>query len=962
MPDTQPRATEPTGTPADGESPDRIDAFVSLDLETTGLDVETDTIIEVGVVRFGRAGIEERWETLVNPGQPIPPEVQELTGIDDIAVASAPAAPGVMAQLAEFIGDLPIVGQNIQFDLNFLEAEDLIPRGASYDTWELASILLPRADRLNLATLAEALGVEMPVAHRALADAVGAAEVFIELLQRLEALPRSLLLELHSFATRAQWPAARLIEDALAHGGGRDALAGIDEEEAAAIVAALPLPPVAEAPPALVPADHNEPLTDADIDALFTELANRTDLMPGFERRHGQEEMAAAFATILGHGGELAVEAGTGTGKSLAYLLPALLHAARNDDRVVISTHTRNLQDQLAEREIPIAAPIVEAVAEIDEGALRTTVLKGRSNYLCLERWAQVRADISPRSEAEARLFGRIATWLPGTETGDLSELYMTSAEEPAWAQVSAGDTDCLSRRCPYVRDGSCFLLRARQRAAAAHVVVVNHALLLASAVSGSQAMPPFRHLVVDEAHRLEGVATQQYTRSWSINELRDLLDDLGTADRHGNPGLTRRLVRGSGEADLLLSPTAGLQALGDDLGASVRSLRDEMTPAANALRAFARNFDDGSNGRTEVSLTHAKRSSPEWEAVEEAGTHLDVALLLMRERLGTIGDALTSLGGDDPDDPLGLDVARAFDRTEVLRHAIRESVLTVARDQIVWVALGEGDVRVSLAPLDVGPPLVEDLFGERDSVLVTSASLKAGDSFSHSLGPLGLQAADQLDVPSPFDYRRQALVILVEDMPEPGMPGYHVAIEDVLHDAAIAADGRTLGLFTSHAAVRQAQAELKPRLAEAEIRVLAQRLDGSPGRLLRMLMDQPRTLLLGTAAFWEGVDVPGDALSQIAIARLPFPVPSDPIYAGRAGQFEDPFGEYALPGALLRFKQGFGRLIRGPQDRGVLLVLDARIHRRRYGARFIAALPELEVRTLHSRDVPAAVAEWLRP
>ena len=276
----------------------------------------------------------------------------------------------------------------------------------------------------------------MPVAHRALADAIGAAEVFIELLQRLEALPRSLLLELHSFARRAQWPAARLIEDALARGGGRDALTGIDEEEAAAIVAALPLPPVAEAPPPLVPIEHTTPLAEGDIDALFTELANRTDLMPGFERRHGQEEMAAAFATILGHGGELAVEAGTGTGKSLAYLLPALLHAARNDDRIVISTHTRNLQDQLAEREIPIAAPIVEAVAGIDEGALRTTVLKGRSNYLCLERWAQVRADRSPRSEAEARLFGRIATWLPGTETGDLSELYMTSCRG---AGVGAG-------------------------------------------------------------------------------------------------------------------------------------------------------------------------------------------------------------------------------------------------------------------------------------------------------------------------------------------------------------------------------------------------------------------------------------------------------------------------------------------------------------------------------------------
>lgn len=945
-----------SGRPDEAET-----SFISLDLETTGLDVETDTIIEVGAVRFSRAGIEERWETLVNPGQAIPIEVQELTGIDNAAVASAPAAPGVMAQLAEFIGERPIVGQNIQFDLDFLAAEDLVPPGVSYDTWELASILLPRADRLNLAALAEALGVEMPVAHRALPDAIGAAEVFMELLRRLDALPRSLLLELHSFATRAEWPAARLLEDALARGGGRDTLDGIDAEEAAAIVAALPLPPVEEPPPPLAPGERPTPLTGEDIDALFTELANRVDLMPGFERRHGQEDMAAAFATILGHGGELAVEAGTGTGKSLAYLLPALLHAVRNDDRVVISTHTRNLQDQLAEREIPIAAPVVEAVAGLEAGSLRTTVLKGRSNYLCLERWAGVRADLAPRSEAESRLFGRIAMWLPGTETGDLTELYMTSTEEPAWSLVSAGDVDCLSRRCPYVRDGSCFLLRARQRAAASHLVVVNHALLLASAVSGSQAMPPYRHLVVDEAHRLEAVATQQYTHSWSIHELRDLLEDLGSADRHGNPGLARRLVRGSGEADLLLSPTAGLQILGDDLGTAVRSARDLVTPTANTLRLFARNFDDGSNGRTEVSVSAAKHSSPEWEAVEEACTRLDVALLLVRERLAAVADALENVGSGDPDDPIARDVSRAIDRAEAQRQSIRESVLTVVRDQIVWVTLGEGDVRVSLAPLDVGPALAEDLFGDRESVLVTSATLKAGDSFAHSLRPLGLESADRLEVPSPFDYRRQALAILVEDMPEPGMPGYDVAVEDVLHDAAIAADGRTLGLFTSHGAVRRAQSELRSRLAESEIRVLAQRLDGSPGRLLRLLMEQPRTLLLGTAAFWEGVDVPGEALSQIAIARLPFPVPSDPIYAGRAEQFEDPFAEYALPAALLRFKQGFGRLIRGPEDRGVLLVLDARIHRRQYGQQFIEALPDLEVRTLHSRDVPGAVADWLQ-
>ena len=937
-----------------------LDDFVAIDLETTGLNMETDVIIEVGATRFDRSGRRENFSTFVNPGRLVPREVRELTGITDADLAGAPRFVAVRDALVRFIGGRTIVGQNIAFDLAFLRAEQIHAAGLTFDTWELASVLLPTAARLNLASLAAAVGVSMPVAHRALADAEATRDIFLALLGRLEALPRSLLLELRAFAARAGWAFAALIDDALVHGGG----GALDVAEAAAIVAALPAPPVRAVARPLVPREQPEAPTAAEIEALFALAAARTDLMPGYERREGQEQMARAVAGHLGTGGALAVEAGTGTGKSLAYLLPALLHALRNDDRVVISTHTLNLQDQLATKELPLATALVETHAGTP-GALRTTVLKGRGNYLCLERWAQVRMDPSPRTEPEARLFGRIAAWLPETDTGDLAELYMTSQERPAWDQVAAEGTDCLQRRCAYVREGSCFLLRARQRAAAAHAVIVNHALLLANAARGDQVLPPFRHLVIDEAHRLEDVATQHYGAAFSVRELRELVESLGQVARHGGPGFARRLQGIGGGHALALSPLAALAPLADRLLIAVQATAERVRPVGEALRAFAEEYAEesaGSGGRHEISLSAARRAQPAWEDVEETAMQLDLALQILAERVGQVRDAAGALpeGASDLVAALRAEAAHAADALVAARDTLRRATLQPRRDDIAWLATGEGDQRLHIAPLEVADRLAEDLYGERDSVLVTSATLTAAGSFDFSLDRLGLRDADTLEIPSPFDYRRAVLALAVEDLPEPGMPGYERALHETIAEAARAAGGRTLVLFTSHAAVRGAASALRDALAASDIVVLAQGIDGSPGRLLRMLVERPRTLLLGTAAFWEGVDVQGDALSQIIIARLPFPVPNEPIYAGRAEQFSDPFGEFAVPQSVLRFRQGFGRLIRSAQDRGVFVVLDSRITRRSYGATFLEALPDCDLRRVRADDVPAAVARWL--
>ena len=937
--------------------------FVALDLETTGLNPEVDEITEIGATRFDRDGGSEQFHTLVNPGRLIPPEIQQLTGISDRDVADAPRFERIASEFATFVGNRSIVGQNVKFDLNFLSRAGIDLPGPAYDTWEIASVLLPTADHLNLATLAELLEVQPREAHRALADAETTRDIFLALLRRFEALPRSLLSELHDFAAAARWTAATLIAEALLRAPEAPA---IDEAEAAAIVERLRQPHPIEAVEPLAPRDDPVTVRADEVAGVFETAGRRADLFADYEARPGQVQMARAVAGQLTHGGELAIEAGTGVGKSLGYLVPALLHAGRNQDRVVVSTHTINLQEQLARHDVPLAAGLIEASTGEPADQLRASVLKGRSNYLCLDRWAQARLEARPRNEPEARLFGRIANWLPSTETGDVAELYMTSDEQPAWSRLSADGTDCLSRRCSFVRDGSCFLLRARQRAAGAHVVIVNHALLLANAARDDQLLPPFRHLVVDEAHRLEDVATQHFGSSFSARDARELLDRAGPNERHGALGLARRLRQGELSASTAaLSPVAGFTSLAEQIEPAVAGGRDALRTLTETLRDFARaQFEDGRlPNRYELPLTRGVRSQPQWEDIEETAIQLDLALQVLSSRLGVVADTLVAVPDSIPDaravGPLALGLRST---AEELRGVLNHAVLSPTKDDVSWMVIADGDIRINLAPLDVAPRLQAELFDGRESVLATSATLQTGGSFAFSLRRLGLEEAETLVVPSPFDFRRAVLTLVVDDLPQPGMPGYEFALHEVLSDATLAAGGRTLSLFTSHAALRAAAETLREELSPRNIRVLAQRVDGSPARLLRMLQKQPKTVILGTAAFWEGVDVPGEALSQIVIARLPFPVPTDPVYAGRAEQFQDPFAEFALPQSVLRFRQGFGRLIRRTTDRGVFLIADSRVARRDYGAAFLEGLPDTELRRLKADEVAAAVADWLAP
>lgn len=931
----------------------RAPEFVAVDIETTGLDASSDRIIEIGAVRFSREGVIDRFQTLVRPGVPIPPAIRLMTSIRDEDVLDAPPPAQAVSEFAVFAGGRPLVGHNVAFDLGFLMEAGAPMPGPGLDTYELASVLLPTSDRLDLASLAAALDVELEQHHRALPDAEATAGVMLALLDRLDALSSRALRDLASLAARAEWALAPLFADALAARSGKTPVSGAP--------ATLGRPAPESLSPPLHLGAHDDPrlVNDEDVERLFAEAGRSPDLLPSFEARMGQAAMARAVATNIAHGGHLAVEAGTGTGKSLAYLLPALLHALRNEDRVVVSTQTLNLQEQLAARDLPAAAALVERAEGAPPGTIRASVLKGRANYLCLERWTQSIEETDEITPAEARVLGRVAVWLDETERGEVSELYLRNDERPSWRALAADSNDCLARRCAFVRDGSCFLQRARAEAAAAHVVIVNHALLLANAASDDQVLPPFHHLVVDEAHRLEAVATSQFSGAVGVPELNAIVEEAGTSGRAS--GSLAGALRTAAMLDPMpLSPLAGLAALADDVATAAARVEARIPDLEAALLGYIEEFAERED-EPRVSITPGRRAQPLWGNVEEAALHAELAADELARRLDHAREAVEAQPADGPAlDGLRTGLVRTRDAAARAATTLREAVQRADPEQIVWLSADGRGPRVRVAPLDVGPRLTDELYARRDSVLATSATLTSGGSFAYSVRGLGLFEPDTLDVGSPFDYRRAALVLVVEDVPEPEAPGYTMAAHDVLAAATRAAGGRTLSLFTSHGGVRSAADALRGRLSVDDIAVLAHDVDGGPARLLRSLATRPRSLVLGTASFWEGVDVRGPALSLLAVARLPFPVPTDPVHAARAGQYEDPFAEYTLPQAVLRFRQGFGRLIRSAEDRGVFLVLDRRVLSRDYGSTFLDALPDCERLVLPAGDVPGAIADWL--
>ena len=671
--------------------------------------------------------------------------------------------------------------------------------------------------------------------------------------------------------------------------------------------------------------------------------------MDQYEDRPTQREMARTIATLYNDEGVGLLEAGTGVGKSLGYLLPALRWAALSGERTVVSTNTINLQEQLVRKDLPFLARALEG-----EQKVRFALLKGWRNYLCLLRLEQAKLIGADLFDSSSGGLEDISRWASTTTDGSLGDL----AEPPppeVWDEVAAEPDLCTRAACPHYQ--RCFLFTARRAAATADIVVVNHHLLMSDvAVRRAQrnweetaVIPAYTRLVVDEGHHLEDAAAAHLGESATRAGMLRLLSRLQRPAGSRRSGLLALLEQRLRARDDMFSH-ASLDLLDKKIAPAVYSSREKGTVVFDLLEAFLRNAD-----QPVVRLTGDFDTDPIWKAGLSAALSdlftetavLSDSLALVRERLEA--EPLK----DEPTAVLVAEMRGVGRRLEGLASALHGALEPgpKAAARVRWVETRgrAGNVAVTWVPLDLAPILRADLFARVKTAVVTSATLATDSKFEFLARRLGV---DQLEIPpvtasfaSPFNYAIQSVVAIPTDTPAPNADaaGHLLAVIRMISDFAEASDGGLFVLFTSHRDVRESALALRASGAMQD-RPLLVHGDESRDVLLERFRQSGRAVLLGTSSYWEGVDVPGHALRGLLIARLPFRVPTEPVTAANCeailDQGGDPFAEYMVPHAALRLKQGFGRLIRTATDRGAVIIADPRVITKKYGGELMRALP----------------------
>ncbi len=617
-----------------------------------------------------------------------------------------------------------------------------------------------------------------------------------------------------------------------------------------------------------------------DIEAVLGPQGLLSRQLPGFSWRRQQQEMAEAVAEAMEAGERLVAEAGTGTGKTFAYLVPALLSGRK----VIVSTGTRNLQDQLFQRDLPL---LKEALAS----PVKTALLKGRANYLCRHRLENALLDPRGYRPEVARQLRQVQQWSLQTRSGDIVELTELPEDSPVWPLITSSTDNCLGSDCPQF--DRCHLLEARRQAQEAEIVVINHHLLCADLSLKEEGfgelLPAADAYVIDEAHQLPEVASNFFGFSLGTRQLLELCHDTRA-----------EYVREAGDLPKLLEQV------------------DHLEKAARDFRlAFG---EAGQRGA--------------WEEVAGEGD-VQRGLDYLRRELEALRGMLEAVSGRGK----GLDSCR--DRAAAFLDGLQRICDQPDEAEVRWFEVHSHSLRLCSTPLEVSGLFREQMSRHRAAWIFTSATLAVGESFAHFQRQLGLEEARTARWDSPFDYPRQALWYVPRGLPEPSAPDYTEQAMAHLLPVIEASRGRAFLLFTSHRALRQAAAWLESR---TELPLLVQG-SAPKAELVARFVEAGNAVLLGTASFWEGVDVRGEALSLVVIDKLPFASPGDPVLKARLEairrQGGNPFTDYQVPQAVIALKQGAGRLIRDVTDRGVLVVCDPRLLRNNYGHTFLDAMPD---------------------
>jgi ATP-dependent DNA helicase DinG len=666
-----------------------------------------------------------------------------------------------------------------------------------------------------------------------------------------------------------------------------------------------------------IPAVSRENGLSAAVADAFSDRGALARVVDGYEPRDGQRRMAESVAAVIEQGGTLLAEAGTGTGKTLAYLVPSLL----SGHRLLVSTGTKNLQEQIFFKDLP-------ALRESLGVPFTATLMKGRSNYLCLHRW-----DLDRQSPERDVLMPIVDRWAQKTETGDRAELRDFPEDVSFWRDIAADSETCLGTKCP--RYGDCFITKMRQRAAESDVVIVNHHLLCADASvrqsEYGEVIPSCPTLVVDEAHQLETIATQYFGRAVSNFRVDDLVRDgerLQDLTARQSEEISRALMRISDHSRLFFTGVALARAAQPHesqrryTAEAIADHAEEGLALAGALEGL----------EATLALIQSTKRSPVDSAVDPVAGGLQAS--------GELAEAFATLQ------------RRAAELRDDLRFLLRAS----DPDYVYYIEGRGRGIFLKASPIDVSRIVRDALFDRMRTTVLTSATLAVDGSFDYVKSRLGIRTADAVRVASEFDYAKQALLYLPRRIPPPKSPAFAEAAAREIIEILKRSRGRAFVLFTSYSVLRTVQAFVEMAVPYP---ILVQ--GGAPRtELIEQFRSTPNAVLLATASFWQGVDVVGDALSCVVIDKLPFASPGDPVTAARIEAINarggDAFADYQVPLAILALQQGLGRLIRHRTDRGVLAILDPRLRTMGYGRRFLASLPPAPV--THDLDAVARFFE----
>ncbi len=942
------------------------DDVIVLDTETTGLDFRTCELIEVAAARLRGREIVGEFDMLVRPQSPIPPEIEQLTSISNEMVATAPRAATVMEAFCEFAGDAPMIAHNATFDHHFLK------KGAGHevgqvwvDSLELSRIVLPCLTSHKLGDLSRAFGLT-PSTHRAIDDVRALCGLWRVLLCAASDLPQGLAGYLARLYPDVPWSyrpifaqvAAMTPDVPFSLRDARNKRCSSKQAQAR---------PDAREVEGQEPLDFPQP---DEVAAAFAPGGLVGRMYPGFEPRSEQVQMARTVASSFEAHRHAAIEAGTGVGKTIAYLLPAALLAQKNGITVGVATKSNALADQLMHHELPLLSGALGK-------PLSYTALKGYDNYPCLRkverlgavghRWegSASPADVPEPSEDILNAVAAIMSYACQSADGDLNSLGIR------WGRVNRGDLtsssgECQRRRCPYFH-GGCFLHGARRRAAASDIVVTNHSLLFRTIGSDAEVLPPIRYWVVDEAHSVEEEARRQWALHIGSHESEAAFDKLGSP--------------ATGVLGALMRAGAGL----DGASVMVGAVSKTSAEAARALAAGKEFFrwvrktlpKPRKKGRYDdevVWLSAQMRESEDFAALSKAGAEFSERLegLLRQGR-----EAVQAISEEAPDSGMESDLlARRDELASVMADLTQAKdaldIIVAGTDQGFVYSLGVSQRRgyenfeMCAEPLDIGGLMARIWYPEVDSVVYSSATIAVGDEFSHFDHQVGFDrlpgdAYADIRLDSSYDFDHHMRVIVTRDMPEPTNPRYLPELSKLLVNVHVAMGGSVLTLFTNRHDMDEAFAQVEPELARRGLVLLRQDSSSNVRHLREQFVAEKGTSLFALKSFWEGFDAQGDTLRCVVIPKLPFSRPTEPVALEREARESNSWARYSLPEAVLTMKQAAGRLIRSASDTGVLVLADQRLTLKGYGKVFLSALPKKQYDILPTSGISDALRAWMR-